>query len=466
MKVITSCIILLFFFFTSSTKSKILRGELVTTQNWAFVARFCFLTEKGKFRYDFVVKGSPNETSNVNLLLYYDAPDQWPNVYPSDKTCDQKQSILSPEFGQIVPLSASSQVARISGCTQLYEPWAQLRCTSYREFRSSRPRWWFIALADCTSRTGLNISYDMSLTNAQPGSFWREHFSADEFWLLPLLIAAGCAYVLLVSYSLYVAIQLRLRRLLHVTYKIFMVSQIYQLIGISFEIYSLAYRGSTGFEAPRAALFGNLFESCAETLYTLLILLLALGYTVTKSVLSNKQMWCVFWFIGTIVFLQLVLFIYEAEVFDPGLVLYIYESPPGFGLMALKVLAWGVFVTCCYRTSRKSSTKFHFYASLLSLGSAWFLCHPLTVLGITFAVDKWVRQSVVKGCSLWIIFVGHAMFLYVTRPTSSNPRFPFHIRTWQVVPIAVGQNHNYEPRRGDTAAIFTINLNRNRARPA
>ncbi|CAG5096211.1 Similar to tmem145: Transmembrane protein 145 (Xenopus laevis) [Cotesia congregata] len=463
MNVIISSIVLLLIFSTSNVKSKILRGELVTNQNWAFLARFCFLTEKGKFRYDFVVKENSNETSNVNLLLYYDAPNQWPSVYPSDKTCEQKKSILSLDHGQIVPLSAS--LARISGCEQLDDPWAKLHCTSYREFRSSRPRWWFIVLADCSSKSGLNVSYDMSLTNGESGSFWREHFSADEFWLLPLLIGAESAYILLVSYSLYVSFQLRERRLLHVTYKLFMISLIYQLIGISLEIYSLAYRGATGFESRRAELFGNLFESCAETLFTLLILLLALGYTVTKSVLSNKQLWCLIWFIGTIVFLQLVLFIYEAEVFDPGLVLYIYESPPGFGLMALKVLAWGVFVACCYRTSRKSSSKFHFYASLLSLGSAWFLCHPLTVLAITFAVDKWVRQSVVKGCSLWIIFVGHAMFLYVTRPTSSNERFPFHIRTWQVVPIAVGQNNNYEPRRGGTAAIFTINLNRNRARP-
>ncbi|KAH0554298.1 hypothetical protein KQX54_009327 [Cotesia glomerata] len=179
MNVIISNIVLLLIFSTTHVKSKILRGELVTNQNWAFLARFCFLTEKGKFHYDFVVKENSNETSNVNLLLYYDAPNQWPSVYPSDKTCEQKKSILSLDHGQIVPLSAS--LARISGCEQLDDPWAKLRCTSYREFRSSRPRWWFIVLADCSSKSGLNVSYDMSLTNGEPGSFWREHFSADEF---------------------------------------------------------------------------------------------------------------------------------------------------------------------------------------------------------------------------------------------------------------------------------------------
>lgn len=128
-----------------------------------------------------MVHGNPSEETNVNLLLYYDAPSQWPSVYPSNKTCSEKQSILSAAHGQIVPLSASSDVALISGCTTTTEPWSKIHCKSHREFRSSRPRWWFIALADCSSKTGLNISYDMSLTNGSPGSFWREHFSADEF---------------------------------------------------------------------------------------------------------------------------------------------------------------------------------------------------------------------------------------------------------------------------------------------
>lgn len=163
-----------------------------------------------------------------------------------------------------------------------------------------------------------------------------------------------------------------------------MTSMICQFCGICCEMYNLAYRGASGLDAPQTALLGNLFESCAETLYTLLILLLALGYTVTKSVLPNRQLWYIFWFIATIIILQLALFIYQAEVFDPGLVLYIYESPPGFGLLALKVLVWGVFVLCCFRTNKRTSTKLQFYASLLSLGSAWFLCHPLTVIIIAY----------------------------------------------------------------------------------
>lgn len=109
------------------------------------------------------------------------------------------------------------------------------------------------------------------------------------------------------------------------------------------------------------------------------MILLALGYTVTKSQLPGKQLWYIIWFIFTIVLLQFALFLYQNEVFDPGVVLYIYESPPGFCLIILKVIAWFVFTISCYKTSKKVSSKMEFYASLFSLGSIWFLFHPLTV---------------------------------------------------------------------------------------
>ena len=200
--------------------------------------------------------------------------------------------------------------------------------------------------------------------------------------ILPELIAAACVYVILVAFGFYTAIQLRSRRLLHVSYKIFLISMICQLMGISCEIYSQTRRGLTGVDSPTFSLTGALFEAYSETLYTVLLFLLALGYTVTKSQLTRRQIMWLFLFVGISVIFQLSLYIYQSEVFDPGLVLYIYESPPGYNLLALKICAWVVFVMCCYTTSRKTTTKFLFYASLLSLGSAWFLCHPITVYSI------------------------------------------------------------------------------------
>lgn len=80
---------------------------------------------------------------------------------------------------------------------------------------------------------------------------------------------------------------------------------------------------------------------------------------------------------------------------------------------------------------------------------------------MTFLVDKWVRESVVKGSSLWVVFVGHVMFLYVTRPSTANINFPFHIRTFQVVPVAGdGQGHSYEPNNSSEISMRHFTLTR------
>ncbi|XP_011695334.1 PREDICTED: transmembrane protein 145-like [Wasmannia auropunctata] len=430
--------------------AKILEGELITRENWAFVARFCFLTESGTFRYHFQLGGEERE---LKLLLYYDGPHQWPTVYPSNKTCEEKESILDIDYGQIVPLNTSKRFS--SGCVRGDD--GVVRCDSQRKFISARPRWWFIVLADCASMKGLNVTYWISLTNAPAGAFWKEHFSADEFYILPLLIPTVCMYMIFIILSFYIALQLRSRRLLHVSYKLFIASLLCQLTGVSCELYSYVNLGLRGVPAMDAYLLGQLLEACSETLYTILLLLLALGYTITKSVLTSSQIRWLILFVSVTALFQLSLFGYQSEAFDPGLVLYMYESPPGYGLIALKLISWFVFVTRCFRTIRKLNTKLHFYTSLLFLGSVWFLFHPLTVLINTVFVDKWVRESMAKGSSLFIVFVGHIMFLYVTRPSVNNKRFPFHIRTFQVVPIGGhGQDHSYEPGPRTAVTAFTI----------
>lgn len=192
-------------------------------------------------------------------------------------------------------------------------------------------------------------------------------------------MVASCCYIILIGYSIRVAFQLRTRRLLHITYKLFMTSLIAQLLGLMCEMYSYVNRAFKGYDLQAVSLIGLLLEACSETAFTMLLLLMSLGFTVTKSVLNIMETWRLSTFIGAYISLQLLLFIYESQVFDPGLVLYIYESPPGYALLALKIMAWVVFVLCCYKTAQNASTKFHFYGSLLSLGSGWFLCQPLVV---------------------------------------------------------------------------------------
>ncbi|KAG7197387.1 hypothetical protein KM043_018493 [Ampulex compressa] len=84
------------------TDTKILQGQLITRDDWAFLARFCFSTEEGTFQYQFILGG---QEENLKLLLYYDSPHQWPSVYATNKTCEEKVLILSNGKNQVLSIT-------------------------------------------------------------------------------------------------------------------------------------------------------------------------------------------------------------------------------------------------------------------------------------------------------------------------------------------------------------------------
>lgn len=84
-------------------------------QDWAFVARFCFLSGRGRYEYHIEYE---KRLGTPQLLLYYDDESQWPSVYKTGKSCLQKVAVLSPIDNQIVTLSTKRPANYLSGCQQ------------------------------------------------------------------------------------------------------------------------------------------------------------------------------------------------------------------------------------------------------------------------------------------------------------------------------------------------------------
>lgn len=55
-----------------------------------------------------------------------------------------------------------------------------ISCHNTGGFTSARNRWWYIAIANCNSKKGIDVRYRFKMTNGVIGDFWHEHFSADE----------------------------------------------------------------------------------------------------------------------------------------------------------------------------------------------------------------------------------------------------------------------------------------------
>lgn len=60
-------------------------------------------------------------------------------------------------------------------------------CHNAGGFTSSRQRWWYIALANCGSKKGMDVRFKFRMTNGALGDFWHEHFSADEMCKITVL---------------------------------------------------------------------------------------------------------------------------------------------------------------------------------------------------------------------------------------------------------------------------------------
>lgn len=60
-------------------------------QDWAFVARFCFLSGKGRYEYYMEFERKYGEPK---LLLYFDDKTQWPAVYKSHKVINHLINLI------------------------------------------------------------------------------------------------------------------------------------------------------------------------------------------------------------------------------------------------------------------------------------------------------------------------------------------------------------------------------------
>ncbi|XP_055947985.1 transmembrane protein 145-like [Argiope bruennichi] len=411
----------------SIVESKIIQGELRTKENWAFITRFCFLSELGMFEYDIEY---PKEFKTQNILLYYDEKNQWPAVYKKNKTCREKESVLFVPNGQVIYLN---ETTFRSGCFDSTEEGMSgwLHCHSRRTFQSRRERWWFIAISNCDANLGLFLRYRFTMTNDEH-NLWFKHFSADELYILQTDICFLVLYVVLLLMSFVEAQALRARHLFHRTYTLYLFSVILECTGLAFlcAYYAIyAQDGSAGIELK---LLGKVLEALSTLLLLTLLIFIAKGYTVTRGRLRKKTLLKIAGFLWMYIVVYVILFLYERKFFDLGQVLYIYESPAGYGIIGLRLIGWAWFVYAVIFTMMHYPEKSNFYTKLFLLYSVWFLSAPVVILISTFIVPKWVREKLLNTVELFISIAAHFVFFVLTRPSKANKNFPYHVRTSQI----------------------------------
>ncbi|XP_073255470.1 transmembrane protein 145-like [Porites lutea] len=402
---------------------KIVEGTLNTKEDWSFLSRFCYKDSIGRLRYHFEY---PLAYATQNIFLYFDT--QWPNVYPKPgMKCIDREDKVYRGNNQVINLTTNYIW---SGCIEKEVVGRKyLVCDGDRRFKSDRERWWYIAVSNCETTKGLLLEYTLEMTN---GDGWGKHFSADERYILIMDAVFFGAFMLMWLLSVYVANLLSARRLFHFSYKLFMASISFEVISLIFYMiyYDMFRRSGTETYGWKVAGRGSHFIS--HVVFLVMLILMAKGWTVTRGRISSSGQikLSVFGTVYAVCFA--ILFFYEASVFDPGQVLYIYESAAGIGICVLRVIAWLWFCYGTFFTLKHFPNKCGFYYPFWFFYTGWFLAGPIVVVIATFKIPKWERAQVVNGIDWTISFLAHFAFLVITRPSAANSNFPFHLRTNQI----------------------------------
>ncbi|XP_060081456.1 transmembrane protein 145-like [Ylistrum balloti] len=381
-----------------------------------------------------------------NVLLYFDEASQWDSVYKTSLTCDQKVAVLDPANNQIISLSI---LYSWSGCVESTRDGVEyVTCIGGRTFRSTRERWWFVAVSRCdqsSGPTGMNLTYSLHMMNSKDEKDMLHYeFSADEFYILPTDIAFMGVYVLLLVGAIICAVMLRSRQLFHTTYKLYITSVVLWLVDLFFLSVANGKYSADGYENNDLELVGRVFGAVSDLVFLLMLILVGKGYTITRGRLptSSTVKVTVFFTLYTIVYA--ILFAYEAKVFDPGEVLYLYESPPGYGLISLRLIGWAWFCYSIFFTLKHFKTKSLFYYPFFIFYTCWFWAGPIVILVAMFAMPQWMREKTVHGVSMLIAFLGHVFFQILTRPSAANKNFPYHVRTTQIASMTGSNSHELD----------------------
>ncbi|XP_014650762.1 PREDICTED: transmembrane protein 145 isoform X1 [Ceratotherium simum simum] len=406
-------------------RAKYVRGNLSSKEDWVFLTRFCFLSDYGRLDFRFRY---PEAKCCQNILLYFDDLSQWPAVYKAgDKDCLAKESVIRPENNQVINLT--TQYAW-SGCQVVSEEGTRyLSCSSGRSFRSVRERWWYIALSKCGG-DGLQLEYEMVLTNGK--SFWTRHFSADEFGILETDVTFLLIFILIFFLSCYFGYLLKGRQLLHTTYKMFMAAAGVEVLSLLFFCIYWGQYATDGIGNESLKILAKLLFSSSFLIFLLMLILLGKGFTVTRGRISHSGSVKLSVYMTLYTLTHVVLLIYEAEFFDPGQVLYTYESPAGYGLIGLQVAAYVWFCYAVLISLRHFPEKQPFYVPFFAAYTLWFFAVPVMALIANFGIPKWAREKIVNGIQLGIHLYAHGVFLIMTRPSAANKNFPYHVRTSQI----------------------------------
>ena len=140
--------------------AKIIEGSINEQDDWIYFTKFCFENNGGEIRYELIFNVSQcqsNILKCLSLAFYHDENEVFRKLYVGSKKnelCSAKvESPYLDNSSQLIhmdpsPWSKYPFGEREKQCKIMADE-ETINCTGFRNIYTMRPRWWFLALANC-----------------------------------------------------------------------------------------------------------------------------------------------------------------------------------------------------------------------------------------------------------------------------------------------------------------------------
>ncbi|VDM18543.1 unnamed protein product [Hydatigera taeniaeformis] len=149
-----------------------------------------------------------------------------------------------------------------------------------------------------------------------------------------------------------------------------------------------------------------------------LLLLLASGYRIVHRDPGKRLTITLLATVGIYGLVQLACGITTTLAFDSGRAKYLFQSPTGYTLAALNVVAWLTFLLVAMYTNTHWPAKRVFYLQLICFYSAWFWVLPIILIINGDYIALWRRLALHRSISSTADFAAHVYILYIFWPTN------------------------------------------------
>jgi hypothetical protein len=342
---------------------------------WTLLSKFCFDSEGGTLTVKATTAGGIYK--GQQFAFYHDMPEGgFSSVYNTGNSCGRKVQRSERAMNVSLPVFASAEgkVFDIIG---------------------GRPRWWYVVLANCHAESVALESFDIEFTNT--GGKYTQQFSKDEEGVFESAIVA--ILVLLIEIGLLSVWFMRGRKLQghrgHQVLAIVLVCVVVDFFGTFLQLLHFDSYSSDGVGLPDLQDFTTFLSIFPELIIIGLFVWIAKGWQISgnrpRDARSVAEMLLLY------LVAAIVLYWWSFQEDDHVYVLYMYQSPPGYIMVVMRVLTCLWFLSSLSETWRfeKDSAKKSFYQGFTLFGCLWFLSLPIIVI-VSEVMDTWNRKKTVE----------------------------------------------------------------------